>query len=103
MRYSRHDAMSTIRLVFSTEILKEYQREAEELAKQFPEVDISRIMDLLMVEAEIVHAPPLSKPVCSDPEDDKFLARTVASSAKYIVSGDKQLLKVSSHGNVKYT
>ena len=55
-----------------------------------------------MVEAEIVHATPLSKPVCSDPEDDKFLACTVSSSAKYIVTGDKQLLKVSSHGNVKY-
>ena len=39
------------------------------MAKQFPEVDIAEIMDLLMVEAEIAHAPPLSTPVCSDPED----------------------------------
>jgi putative PIN family toxin of toxin-antitoxin system len=38
-----------IRLVFSTEILKEYQRVAEELAKQFPGVDISEIMELLML------------------------------------------------------
>ena len=75
---------------------------AEELAKQFHEIDIAEIMDLLRVEAEIVHAPPLSKSVCSDPEDDKFLVCTVASSAKYIVTGDKQILKVSSHGNVSY-
>ena len=54
------------------------------------------------MKAEIVHAPPLSKPVYSDPEDDKFLACTVASSAEYIVTGDRQLLKVSSHGNVNY-
>jgi predicted nucleic acid-binding protein len=39
--------------------------------------------------------------VCSDPEDDKFLECAVASSAKYVVTADKQLLKVSSHGNVE--
>lgn len=90
-----------IRLVFSTEILKEYQRVTDELAQQFPEVDVSEILELLMVEAEIAHAPPLPKPVCSDPEDDKFLACAVVSSAKYVITGDKKLLEVSSHGNVE--
>jgi putative PIN family toxin of toxin-antitoxin system len=81
-----------IQLVISTVILKEYQRVADELAQQFPGVDVSEIMDLLMV--------PLPKPVCSDPEDDKFLACAVASAAKYVITGDKQLLKVSRYGNV---
>jgi putative PIN family toxin of toxin-antitoxin system len=90
-----------IHLVISTEILKEYQRLADELAQQFPGVDVSGIMDLLMVEAEIAHALPLPKPVCSDPEDDKFLACAVASAAKYLITGDKQLLRVSRYGNVE--
>ena len=54
-----------------------------------------------MVRAEITNAPPLPNPVCTDQEDDKFLACAVASSAKYVVSGDKQLLKVSKYQNVK--
>jgi hypothetical protein len=54
MRYSRRGGK--IHLVISTEILKEYQRAADELAQQFPGVDVSEIMDLLMVEAEIAHA-----------------------------------------------
>jgi putative PIN family toxin of toxin-antitoxin system len=83
-----------IHLVISTDILNEYQRVAEELARQFPDVDVSRILDLLTVSAQIIQAPPLPEPVCSDPEDDKFLACAVAGSAKYVVAGDKQLLKV---------
>jgi putative PIN family toxin of toxin-antitoxin system len=90
-----------IHLVISTDILNEYQRVAEELARQFPDVDVSRILDLLTVSAQIIQAPPLPEPVCSDPEDDKFLACAVAGSAKYVVAGDKQLLKVSRHGNVE--
>jgi putative PIN family toxin of toxin-antitoxin system len=88
-------------LVISLEILDEYQRVAEELAQEFSGVDVARILDLLTFGAEIVHAPPLPEPVCSDPEDDKFLACAVAGSAKYVVTGDKQLLKVSRHGNVE--
>ena len=88
-------------LVISLEILDEYRRVAEELAQGFSGIDVARILDLLTVGAEIVHAPPLPEPVCSDPEDDKFLACAVAGSAKYVVTGDKQLLKVSRHGNVE--
>jgi putative PIN family toxin of toxin-antitoxin system len=83
-----------IDLVISTEILDEYQRVADELAVQFPGTDISDLLDLLMVNAEIVNAPVLPNQVCTDPEDDKFLACAAASNTKYIVSGDKQLLKV---------
>jgi predicted nucleic acid-binding protein len=43
----------------------------------------------------------LLEPVCSDPEDDKFLACAVAGSAEYIITGDGHLLKVSKYGNVE--
>ena len=36
-----------------------------------------------------------SEPVCSDPDDDKFLACAIASGSRIIVSGDKHLIKVS--------
>lgn len=83
-----------VRLVISTDILKEYHRVADELAQHFPGADASKILDLVMVEAEMANTPPLPKPVCTDPEDDKFFACAVASSAEYVVTGDKQLLRV---------
>jgi len=48
-----------------------------------------------------VEALPLPEPVCSDPDDDKVLACAIAGSARYVVTGDKQLLKVSRYGNVE--
>jgi predicted nucleic acid-binding protein len=50
---------------------------------------------LVTIEAELYHTQDLSKPVCSDPDDDKFLACAIASGSRIIVSGDKHLLKVS--------
>jgi putative PIN family toxin of toxin-antitoxin system len=90
-----------VKLLVSTDILDEYQRVAEELSQKFHGVDILGIIDLLTVGSEIVHAPPLPEPVCSDPEDDKFLACAVAGSAEYIITGDGHLLKVLRYGNVE--
>lgn len=87
-----------VNLVISIEILEEYRRVVAELAQEFSGVDVSRILGLLTVGAEIVDAPPLPQPVCSDPADDKFLACAAAGSAKYIVTGDKQLLKLLRYG-----
>lgn len=36
-------------------------------------------------------------PKCTDPDDDKFLAAAVSGHCKYIVTGDKALLKVGSY------
>jgi predicted nucleic acid-binding protein len=35
----------------------------------------------------------LSKPVCADPDDDKFIECAIAGKAEAIISGDKHLLK----------
>lgn len=49
----------------------------------------------------IVLAPALPKPVCEDPDDDKFIACALASRCKIIVSGDKTLQKASGHLGIK--
>lgn len=41
---------------------------------------------------EIIHATPLAKPVCRDPDDDDVLALALAAQADLFVSGDKDLL-----------
>jgi predicted nucleic acid-binding protein len=48
----------------------------------------------------MVAAPPLPEPVCSDPDDDKFLACAVAAGAAYVVSGDRGLQAASPYGKV---
>jgi putative PIN family toxin of toxin-antitoxin system len=88
-----------VSLVVSPEILDEYRRVGEELACRFPPVSLGPFLGLLVTHAEIVEAPRLSKPVCSDPNDDKFFAGAVAGRCELIISGDRHLLEASgSHG-----
>jgi len=48
------------------------------------------------MNSEIVDAPEhLPEQVCSDPDDDKFLACAVAAGMTIIVSGDRKLRAVS--------
>lgn len=90
-----------IQLVVSPEILDEYQRVGEILAKQFPKVGLGPIIDLLAVEADLVSPPPLPQPICADPDDDKFLACALASKTQFVISGDKHLLNVSDYRGIK--
>ena len=84
-----------LHIVISQEILDEYRRVGETLAKQFPAVNIHPILELVTVKAEMFQAQELAGSICDDPDDDKFLACALASKTYVIVSGDKHLLKVS--------
>ncbi len=90
-----------IQLVVSQEILDEYRRIGENLAEQFPSVDLEPILELVIMGAEMFSVQNLREPVCKDPDDDKFLACALASKCKVIVSGDKNLLKVSGFRGIK--
>jgi len=91
----------SIQLLISPDIFQEYQRVAEELSVQFPGIDISDILDLLFVKAEMVNAGALPKQVCDDPDDDKFIACAVAGSSRLIVSGDKHLIDISPYQKIE--
>jgi len=87
--------------VVSPEILSEYDRVAQELASEFPTVDLAPALELLALESEVVMAPPLSERVCSDPDDDKFLACAIASGTKIISSGDKALRRTPGYARIE--
>ena len=93
----RHGRVS---LVISPDILDEYQLAGEKLAGQFPGVDLEPWIELLMLKASLVDAPPLAQSACDDPDDDKFLACAIASKTKLISSGDKHLLDVSGYHGI---
>jgi uncharacterized protein len=46
--------------------------------------------------AEVIEPPPLPQPVCRDSDDDQVLALAIAAKAELIVSGDDDLLSLSS-------
>ena len=85
----------TIEVVVSREIIEEYVRVGDELSARFPAVDLGPALDLVSACATMVAAPPLPEPVCSDPDDDKFLACAIAAGAACVVSGDRGLLAAS--------
>ena len=71
------------------------------IAEQFPSIDLKPILDLVTIAAELYQTQDLPKPVCTDPDDDKFLACAIASGSRIIVSGDKHLLNVSGYQGIE--
>ena len=90
-----------IKIIASEEILSEYQRVAEELSRQFPSVDIDRILELITIHAELVDASDFQVTICEDPDDNKFIACALASKSKTIVSGDKHLINITGYKGIQ--
>jgi len=88
------------KLVLSPEILDEYTRVSAELAVKFPNIDIRRILDLVIVHSDVCSPAALLQQVCKDPHDDKFIAAAIDTRTKIIVSGDKHLLRESGYQGV---
>lgn len=87
-------------LLISPAIFEEYNRVMEELASNFPEIQIESLLNYLVVHSELVLPPPLDPVIHDDPSDDKFLECGVAGKAAYIVTGDKHLLKLRTFGEI---
>ncbi len=90
-----------IKLIISQDILSEYRRVGEAFSDEFPSIDLRPILDLVTIEAELYVAEDLLEPLCSDPDDDKFVACAIASGSRIIISGDKHLLKVSGYHDIE--
>ena len=80
--------------VFTTlEILKEVQETLEEL-DHTPDKALARHWLLFIAQHSVIISPKTNIKICRDPDDDKFLDCAVSAGAKYIVSGDKDLLSL---------
>ena len=90
-----------IELIISPEILEEYRRVGEEMEKKFPGIEVAPFLELVAIEATMVEAKALGEAVCTDQDDDKFLACALSSKAKVICSGDKALLKTSGYRGIE--
>lgn len=86
-----------IQIVISPDIYSEYVRVAELISNRYPGIDISGILNLIAVHAEIIQSSNLPEQVCEDPDDDKFLACALSGKVEIIVSGDKHLLHLDGY------
>lgn len=84
-----------VTIVYSPEILAEYQRVGERLGERFEGVDLNPFLQLLAVQGHLQDSPDPGSPITADPDDDKFFACAHASGVKVIVSGDTHLLSAS--------
>lgn len=91
----------TIDLVLSSEILDEYERVGRMLALQFSGVDLSPFLQLLATHAHLVKAAPMEQQICTDPDDDMFLACALAGHVRLIVTGDRALLNASGYHGIR--
>jgi uncharacterized protein len=89
------------RLAISLPIFQEYRRALAELTRVRAVPVLTSVLRIIELHSEMVEPVSFAKPVCSDPDDDKFLEAAIAASADYVVSGDKALLNLKSHFGIE--
>lgn len=91
-------------LVFSPHILQEIRRAFSypkiRQARWLSDEEVTSLLESLTEESLVVSGNVTVK-VCRDPEDDKFLAAALEGDAKYVVSGDKDLLALKTYRNIQ--
>ena len=83
----------SVSVLASQEIIDEYRAVVRRLSQK-RSMDVTRLLERLLMLVDYVMVSPLPTQVCDDPDDDKFIAAAVAGRVKYIVTGDRALLRV---------
>jgi hypothetical protein len=91
-------------LVLSLEILEEIGRvlsyEKLRRSRWMTDAEVGLLLETLAEEGVLVAGTP-SVRASRDPEDDKFLAAAVQARARYVVTGDKDLLDLKVYRGVR--
>ncbi len=82
-------------LVSSEHLLTEFQSKLERKFRVPPEQAVAAL-SLIREQLEIVVPEPLPSPVCREPDDDWVLATARSGKCEYIVTGDRNLLDLTS-------
>jgi len=88
-------------IVISPAIEEEYNRVAQRLNSNFPDIDIRSILEIIKNHSKSVNIFKKISNVCSDPHDDKFFECAVNSDCTLIISGDRHLLDASGFMNIR--
>lgn len=86
-------AANKFQVFVTPEMLKEYQETLEELDPT-PNDQTARLWFAFVVKNANLVLPKMAVKICRDPDDDKILDCALSARAKYIVTGDKDLLSL---------
>lgn len=86
-------------LVLSNHILRELQETLEDtyFRRRLVTKDVKAALRNLAAEASVVEIGVDVRGVATHPEDDLVLATALSGSARYVVTGDRQLLKLEEY------
>lgn len=87
-------------IVISDYILDEVRGALQKKLKM-PEASVGSIIDYLREFCIVSPFTELPAPVCRDSNDDAIIALAVQNGAKYLVTGDDDLLVLKKHGAVR--
>lgn len=71
-------------VILSVPIFNEYQQAGERLTARFGGLEIERVLMLLASSCEFVDPVPLPQQICTDPDDDTFIACALAAHCSVI-------------------
>lgn len=86
-------------LIVTKEIVSEYFRIIDKIGKK--DTELTSQWKMLLLQTMTVIDSKIEVRQCRDPKDDMFLECALAGKAKYIVSGDDDLLSIGKIGDVK--
>ena len=89
--------LSNHEVFLSDPILGEVTGKLERKIK-LPPALVAEIKDYLRAQTTLHNPLPPEAPICRDPDDDPILCLAEEVAAHYLVSGDKDLLELGSHG-----
>jgi putative PIN family toxin of toxin-antitoxin system len=81
-------------IAVTAEILEEYRRKAQVLARRFPQVNPEPFLRWIERECPQFVPIPLGKQRSRDASDDMFLACALASRAQYLITRDADLISL---------
>jgi uncharacterized protein len=90
-----------IEIIISHEILEEYRRVIQDVSAQFPQIDISKLFEMITLKAHLTFSLSLPSRICEDSDDDKFFSAAITSKTPVIISGDKHLLNKSGFSGIR--
>jgi putative PIN family toxin of toxin-antitoxin system len=88
-------------ICLTLDIISEYIRVSQDISKNYPQVDIDQIIDLIIIRSEVCKPYIFEEQICEDPNDDMFIACAIVNKPSSIITGDKKLLKLNGFSEIE--
>jgi putative PIN family toxin of toxin-antitoxin system len=85
----------------TTRSLRQKTRRIRRYYPNYSDAEIDRFGEMIALNGDVVGDLPVLRVVPLDPKDDVIVATAIEAQAAYLVTGDRHLLALGSHGNIR--